>query len=408
MYVVSALAPGPAAYLAVHVITQLEFGGAQLATLAQCSKSRFAPSPSYLICGPHGYLQREARQSLGPRLLCAPALQRRLHAKRDLQAFMQIRQHLRNLAARFPKRHLLVHTHSSKAGIVGRWAAHSAGAACIVHSIHGFGHQPGHMSRGRFFALHAIERLTAQITDGFTVDSQANLDRARVENIIGAHPVDVIPCNVDLRPFITPPPEVASLRESLQIPKDHLVVLQVGCLKPQKDPLTYVRVAAAVLASHRQVTFLLAGDGELLAAVRQAVATAGLAPHFRILGWRRDVPALLHVADVVMLTSLWEGLPQVFGQAMAAARSLVATRVDGAAEAIEDGVTGLLCEPGDVAGLTCAVLSLLRDPGRRRAMGERARARAGRFDESIMLRRLDAFYTRLASVKSAVHANQHA
>jgi glycosyltransferase involved in cell wall biosynthesis len=115
----------------------------------------------------------------------------------------------------------------------------------------------------------------------------------------------------------------------------------------------------------------------------------------RLLGWRRDVDAIIPCLDVLVLTSLWEGLPRVIPQAMAAGRPVVAYRVDGAPEAVTEGVTGHLVEPGDFAGAAARIAGLLRDPERARRMGAAGRERVAEFDADLMVRRQEELYRRL-------------
>jgi glycosyltransferase involved in cell wall biosynthesis len=386
----------------VHVITQLELGGAQLATLRQCLPPAATASPAgprHLICGPGGLLFPEAQRALGERLHVAASLQRQVNPRADLQAFFQVRRLLQKIRRHSGGAPLWVHTHSSKAGIVGRWAACSLRAQRIVHSVHGFGHHRAYDPPLRFAAYAWAERLTAWTTHGFTADSSANAARLRDEGLLSpgsSKPVEVVRCNISLQPFAEPAVNSSALRTALGLPPEAPVVLQVGCLKPQKDPLTFVRLAAQVARQNSATHFFMVGDGVLKAAVRAEAERLGLSHRLHLLGWRRDVAALLHLADVVVLTSLWEGLPQVFGQAMAAGKPLVATWVDGAAEAIAHGETGLLYAPGDALGMAQGVLRLLGDPPRRRAMGEAAKLRAAEFGEAPMLAALERFYRRLA------------
>src|SRR5262249_9227854 len=148
-----------------------------------------------------------------------------------------------------------------------------------------------------------------------------------------------------------------------------VTVGMIACLKPQKAPLDFVEVAARVLERAPGTRFVLVGDGELRPAVEAAIGARGVGDRVELLGWRRDVPDLLRSFDLLLHTPRWEGLPRVFAEAMATGIPIVATSVDGAPEAIEDGVNGRLLQPGDVEGLAAAVAQLARDPDRRRAMG---------------------------------------
>ena len=123
----------------------------------------------------------------------------------------------------------------------------------------------------------------------------------------------------------------------------------------------------------------------------------GLEESVRLLGWRRDIPSILHILDVLAHTSLWEGLPRVFPQAMAAGIPIVATSVDGAPEAVEHGVTGYLVEPGDMEAMARHVVHLLRNPDEAAAMGARGKKRVGEFDIEKMVRQQEKLYLELTA-----------
>jgi glycosyltransferase involved in cell wall biosynthesis len=198
----------------------------------------------------------------------------------------------------------------------------------------------------------------------------------------------------------------AAARAALGVPPGAPLVGMIACLKPQKAPEDFVAVAARVRAALPEARFFLAGDGERRQAVEAAARAAGLDGAFQLLGWRRDVPELLAALDVLVLTSRWEGLPRVLPQAMAAGRPVVATNVNGAPEAVRDGVTGYLVPPGDIAGLADRVIALLRDPATREAMGRAARAAVHEFDATEMVRRQEALYGRLVADKAAGHLDR--
>jgi glycosyltransferase involved in cell wall biosynthesis len=166
----------------------------------------------------------------------------------------------------------------------------------------------------------------------------------------------------------------------------------IACLKPQKSPMDFVDVAARVLKSNSQAHFVLAGDGELRPEVEKRIQEHGIADHITLLGWQTDMPEVYRNLDVVVLTSLWEGLPCVFSEAMAGELPLVATNVDGAREAIVHGENGFLHEPHDVEGMAESVVRLLEDPGLRQTMGKRGKSRVMEFDISTSVANLESAY----------------
>ena len=383
-----------AAVPVVHVITQLELGGAQqntLDTVQRLDRARFAPQ---LVCGPGGMLDDEARRLPDVPVHFVSELVRPVRPLRDLAATRRISALLAPLAAAGPA---IVHTHSSKAGIVGRRAAARARAGPVVHSLHGYGHA-ALSPPVRPLGLWA-ERRAARHTDAFVAVSRATIECGRALGLFGGRPVHLVRSGVDLARYAGADAARAATRAQLGLPPDAPVVGLIGNLKPQKAPLDFVELAARVAARRPECRFLLAGDGELRPAVEARVAQRGLGERLQLLGWRHDVPALLGALDVLVLTSAWEGLPRVCPQAMAAGRPIVATAVDGIPEAVRDGVNGRLFARGDVEAGAAHVLALLDDPALRRRMGEAGREAAGEFAVERMISQLEALYDELLAAR---------
>ena len=381
----------------LHIITKLELGGAQLATLHEVAHSRFADGRRYLAFGPGGLLDSEARKLDAVECIELLHLGRDLRMTTDLRAVLEIAALVRRLKRNRPFARLLVHTHSSKAGVVGRLGARLGGADRIVHSIHGFGH--GHYGHGIVQqALLAAERMAGFVTDGFTADSQANFTQGERDRVLYHRPRRVVRCGVTLADYTSSPHDRKATRATLGIDTDAPVILTLACLKPQKAPLVWAEVAAAVVQQEPSAIFLLAGDGELRPEVEALIARRDLARNLRLLGWRRDVADLLHASDLFLLTSRWEGLPQAIIQAMAARLPVVATNVDGNAEAVAHGENGWLHATDDVDSMTASLLGLIRDPGRRLNMGARGAERCAPFSVEQMVGDLDEFYAAVAGV----------
>jgi len=375
------------------VITKLEFGGAQLNTLytvASLDRERFEP---VLITGPEGYLMEKARE-MEINLRIAPSLDRPVRPMAEFRAYSELVSILR------PWRDspAVVHTHSSKAGILGRWAARKVRIPVIIHSIHGFGFTPGQgFVTNRLFKM--AEKTTSRVTDHFIVVSRKNMDEGIALGLFPPERCTLIRSGFDLDEFRNAQPLRGETLAEMGIPKGAPLVLMVACLKSQKAPLDFVRVAARVNLQIPEARFLLAGDGDLRKDLENEVVRLGLKGVFSLLGWREDVPALMKSSRVVVLTSRWEGLPRVIPQARAAGRPVVATSVDGSAEAIRDGLDGFLCAPGDVEALADRVIWLLKDPERASAMGLKASETVGEWDQGTMVRKQEELYARLLEEK---------
>jgi len=375
-----------------HVITRLELGGAQDNTLYTVSHlgEPFAPS---LVCGPGGILDEEAARLPVP-VRFVPSLQRRIRPHRDAAALAHLVRLFRD------ERPDIVHTHSSKAGILGRLAARLAGVPRVVHTIHGYGFhagQPWPLHR----ALVAAERLAARATSHFIAVSRANLETGIALGLFGREQVTLIRSGVHLEAIDKAARGAArlearaALRLELGVAPETPVVGMIACLKPQKSPGTFVDVAAQVTRRAPGTVFVLAGDGELRLQMERRIAELGLAGSVRLLGWRRDVPRLMAAIDVLLHTSLWEGLPRVLPEAIAASVPIVATGVDGTRDILTDGETGIVCAPLDAPGLAEGVLRLLSDPPYAAALARRAREVLPEFDMDAMVRAQERLYLAL-------------
>ena len=380
----------------LHVITKLELGGAQRVAMYQVEHSRFVTGERHLAFGPGGLLDAEAERLPGVVTHRLGALGRHVSPLDDARAVAEVATLVRALKARRPGARLLVHTHSSKAGVVGRLGAALAGADRIVHTIHGFGHN--HQGRGPLrWALTAAERLAAHACDGLIAVTLANICEGERDRLLADRPARVVRAGIELDAFVRPARPRAEVRAALGIAEDAVVVLTVACLKPQKDPATWAEVGRRVTAEVPGAVFLLAGDGDLRPSTEAFIFEHGLGRRLRLLGWRDDVPDLLHASDVFFLPSLWEGLPQVVVQAMAARLPVVATAVDGTPEAVRDGETGYLVAPGDAKGMAAILVRLALSPEERRCLGERGSEMVDPFSAEQMMRDLDAFYAELAA-----------
>lgn len=377
----------------IHVITKLEFGGAQqntLHTVASLDRERFEP---VLMTGPGGYLMSEARD-LGLDLKTAPNMERAIRPGADAAAYRE----LVRLLEPYRGRPAIVHTHSSKAGILGRWAARKARVPVIIHSIHGFGFTPA-QSPPRRFLFQTAERLTSRVTDHFIAVSEANRKDGIRYGLFGPERCSVIRSGFDLDRFRNAQPVKPDLLLDLGIPHGSPLVLMVGCLKPQKAPMDFVKLAAETHREIPQARFLLAGDGELRDVLVNEIKRLGLSDVLLPLGWREDIPELMKSSRVVVLTSRWEGLPRVIPQAKAVGRPVVATAVDGSVEAIREGIDGYLCQAGDVGSLVDRVVRLLKDPDLADRMGREGNRVVGEFDQDTMVRKQEDLYERLLKEK---------
>ncbi len=365
-------------------ITRLELGGAQrvvLHTAAELDRARFAVA---LAWGPGDFLDREAEAIPDLTRYPVPGLVRPVAPISDLRVLWRLRAAMRDFAPH------VVHTHSSKAGILGRLAARLERVPAVVHTVHGFGFTPLQRPPVRW-AFLAVERLMARATDHFVMVSEADRRRAAELGIVLIEKSTVIRAGIDLARF-----RAASgggrLRERLSIPAAAPLVTQIGNFKPQKAPLDFVRVAAAVAARFPEAWFLMVGDGPLRPEAEELARSLGVADRMVFAGWLDDVAAVLAATTVSVLVSRHEGLPCSVVESLAAGVPVVATAVDGTVEVVRPGENGELAPAGDVAALAEGVCSLLEDPTVRDGYGRVARESLEDFDRDEMVRKQEELY----------------
>ncbi|MDH4099994.1 MAG: glycosyltransferase family 4 protein [Nitrospirota bacterium] len=375
-----------------HIITKLELGGAQqntLYTVGHLDRSRFEP---YLIANDEGILVEEARKIPDLKTYFIPEMIREINPLTDFKGYQRIKAILRENIK--PGEKAIVHTHSSKAGILGRWAAKAIGVPVIIHSIHGYAfHDFQHPFVRQ--AYITLEKITAPMTTKFIAVSQKNIETGVKEGIFARERAVLIRSGIDIARFRDVTVDKAALRRDLGVPVDAPLVGTVANFKPQKAPLDFIRVAELVRKEVPEAKFVYYGDGELRGEVESLIKKLKLEDTVILAGWRRDVPEILHCIDVFLLTSLWEGLPRVLPQAMSAGKPSVATAVDGSPEAVKDGENGYICEPRDVVAMAEKVVYLLKNPEIARRMGEKGRTMVDEWDIDLMVRQQEELYDAL-------------
>lgn len=382
----------------VHVITRLELGGAQENTLSTCRGLVEAGYRVALLYGPGGVLDDELETMPGVAPCPIAPLARSVRPDRDVRAFTTTRAALARLRddhrdAGGRDDDFIVHTHSSKAGIIGRTAAASLGIRNVVHSIHGFGFHVGQPAP-LFRAYVEAERAMAPLTRAFIAVSRANVAEGQARGILRRdHRVEVVRSGMALERFFGARDRRDVCRAQLQIEPDLPLFVSIANLKPQKDPLTAVAAMRDVIREQPQAQLWYVGDGPLRTEVERFIATHGLTRSVRLLGWRRDVPDIVAASDVVVLSSRFEGLPRSAVQAVAAGRPFVGTRVDGTSEIIRCDRDGYLVEPGDPGSLAAAMMRAWH----RRPRDPSPRDRLREWSVEVLVDRQDRLYRDLTS-----------
>ena len=337
--------------------------------------------------GSEGSIIEEVRQR-GINLTIMPELRREISPVNDIKALFLLRDMMKK------GKYDLVHTHSSKAGVLGRLAAKMAGVPYVVHTVHGWSYHE-HMSGTQLKLYTTLEKLGHACGHASIVVSPKDIDKGLAEGIGRREDYTVIRSGIELDRFGHPQVPAEEIRADLGIPQDVPIIGSVTRLSPQKAPLDLIKSIAAVAEQNSEAWFVIVGDGPLRPDVEQAIAQANLQERVVLTGLRRDVPELLNIFDIFVLTSLWEGLPRVLPQAMASGLPIVCTKADGSAEAVQEGVNGYLVPQQSPQETADRLLQLLNDPELRQKMGSAGRQLAPPFGAKQMVRDIDKLYQSL-------------
>jgi glycosyltransferase involved in cell wall biosynthesis len=367
------------------VITRLDLGGAQevaLETAAGLDPARFEVT---VFAGAGGSLDDEAVRRLGSRFVPVPNLVHPIRPLKDLLATLWLAWRFRRDGYR------VVHTHSSKAGLLGRIAAFLARVPRVLHTVHGWSFND-FQSAAAFKAFVLLEKALAPLTDVLAVVATSLRDKGLLHGIGQPHQYALLRAGVDLGAWRRTPRSRRALQALVPGLKPKVVGV-IANMKAQKAPLDFVRIAARVCRDHKDVDFVYVGDGPLRAEAQALAVQLGVAKRVKLLGWQREPRSLAAGFDVFLLPSLFEGLPCVYPQALSLGLPVVGTQVDGAAEVVREGMNGYLCQPRDVEALADRVGELLDDAGLRKAMGAAAKRSVGsEFGYAGMVKRSEALY----------------
>jgi len=388
----------------VHIITRMDMGGSAQNTLLTALHHDSQHYNVWLIKGSTLESamtkaetrlvedQLETAKKRGIEIIDVPSLVRRISPINDLRALVALFRLMRKLEPH------IVHTHTSKAGILGRLAAWMARVPIVIHTPH------GHVFYGHFGRLLSriflqMEKLLGRITHHQIAltpeegNDYLNLGVAKSKNI------SVIHSGVDLNCFKRSATESNPKRNELAIPPNSLVVGYVGWLIPIKGVTYLVNAMAEVVQRHPNSLLVLVGKGdekgEEETKLSKQVENLGIADHVRFLGWRPDVDEIMGCFDIFVLPSLNEGMGRVLVEAMATGLPIVASSVGGIPDLVKDGENGLLVPPADAGALKRAISDLLSDKAKRKRMGETGKRMCRPYSVEAMVEKIDNLYSRL-------------
>jgi len=370
-----------------HIITRLCRGGAQentFHTVRLADRGRYEVD---LISGPtrgrEGSMEADIRAA-GVPIIREPFLVRAPSPPHDILALRGLTKKLRE------GRYDLVHTHTSKAGILGRLAAERAGIRHVVHTPHGnvfHGYFNGPLTR--LFVW--MERHAARRTCRIIELTAGGVEEHLAEGIGQRDQYRVVFSGIDTAPYADAIARREATRAALGIRPEEIAIGGVGRLEPVKGFTYFVAMARQLLDVEQPLRFFLIGEGAQKAALQRQAEEAGVRVAF--LGMRHDVPALMAALDLLVVPSINEGMGRVILEAGAAETPVVASRVGGIPDVVDDGETGLLAPPRAPEALAAAARELIRSPERRRLMGATARAKVvPHFSLERMVQRIETVY----------------
>lgn len=364
----------------LHVITWMDAGGAQAHVLDLLRTD----DPELDIAVASGS-NRGDPGPLEAEFASAGSLYRLQHLRRelsvrDIAAILEIRSLIRRLQPD------VVHTHSSKAGVLGRLATIGLPVK-TVHNVHGWSFSPMKGLGRRAVVL--LEQVLARLTDVLVTVSHADAEAARANRIRPRRGIEMIRSGIELSVFR------AAARSEARTQSSSPILGTVGRVATQKDPMAALEVLAGVRRVVPDAQFHWIGDGPLRRQVEVRARELGLESSFKVLGHVNDVASQLSSLDVFLLCSRWEGLPRGLVEAMACEVPVVAASVDGVPDVVVEGVTGHLVPPGDTHGLTRAVVDSVQNPADARKMAQAALGRLDEFSVEETRRRTGQLYRSL-------------
>ena len=368
------------------IITKLELGGAQKVAISLCEKLDKNKFETVLICGCGGILDEETKNKI--RVIFVKDLVREISPIKDLKALYSIYKILKQ------ENPNIVHTHSSKAGIIGRLAAKLCGIQNIIHTIHGFSFNDtqSFLKKNLFIFL---EKLGAKFSKYLIPVSIENTTKGLQNNIGKEEKYHYIRLGVDIDNFKNFN-DIPSLKKELNLNEQDILVTTIGPFKPQKNLPDFIKIAKDISEKNKSFKFIMVGDGTLRQNFENLIRDYNISNNIFLLGWRRDISNILNSSDIFVMTSLWEGLPISTIEAMCCGLSPIVNDVDGQREIVKDGFNGFLIKPHNIKDCEEKILLLANDKKLRKELSLNARNSIDyTFSIDYMIKQHDQLYSQL-------------
>jgi len=346
------------------------------------------------------------RASFRLHLVCAPELAAKLQpdlpgdvevVSLRFRKFTQVAAGLRLAQIIHERRVSILHSHL----FYGSLFASPIGRLCRVPVILETPHLREQWRRGWFKSRFIVDRLVGRFVDYYIAVSEANACYLVEQKGLPTEKIVVIQNGCDLKRFDPARPAPSGLKRSLAFGENDPVLIVIGRLEPQKGHRVLLQALPAVCREFPRTRLICVGEGALRTELVSLAAKLGLEASVRFVGYQSDVADWLALADVTVLPSLYEGLPLVAIESLAAGRPMVATAVDGTPEVVVDGKTGLTVPPGDAGRLAEAICRLLGDPGLRRNLGAAGREWVReRFSHERQIEKTQQFYLKVWEMRN--------
>ena len=373
----------------LHVITHLPIGGAQdntLYTVELLDKEKYDIS---LCCNLDGALVERAKKIEAIKLFDIPFLCREVSPYRDIRAFLSLYKLFKE------EDFTIIHTHSSKAGLLARLAAVLNKTPIVIHTIHGFAFNDFmNMFKKNFFIY--VEKLLAKWTDVLITVSNLNKKKIIDLNIAHENKIKNIYSGIDLSLFTNKRND--DFRKELNLENDHLLLGSVGRLSDQKDPITMIEAFGIISKPFPNAHLALVGDGELKDKILEKIDKLKLNSKVHLTGNKNNPWSVYHSMDLFIMSSIYEGLGRSITEALSCGVPVVCTDVEGVPEIVRDNITGILVPPKDANKLADGIIRTLNDMETAKKMAEEGRRFVkDNFDVNKMVNDIDSLYNTLTS-----------
>jgi len=373
----------------LHVITHLPIGGAQdntLYTVELLDKEKYDIS---LCCNLDGELVERAKKVEAVKLFDIPFLGREVSPYRDIRAFLSLYKLFKE------EDFTIIHTHSSKAGLLARLAAVLNKTPIVIHTIHGFAFNDFMNGLKKNFFIY-LEKLLAKWTDVLITVSNLNKKKIIDLNIAHENKIKNIYSGIDLSLFTNKRND--EFRKELNLENDHLLLGSVGRLSNQKDPITMIEAFGIISKPFPNAHLALVGDGELKGKILEKIDQLKLNDRIHLTGNKNNPWSVYHSMDLFIMSSIYEGLGRSITEALSCGVPVVCTDVEGVPEIVRDKITGILVRPKDSNKLADAIIRTLNDMETAKKMAEEGRRFVNdNFDVNKMVNDIDSLYNTLLS-----------